>query len=148
MHRNVNIEERLESIREAHGLEIKTFPDLGKTPSEGLESLKLFLTKAIVSLNSIQCDLKDGISEEDSLTGIATLLATIVAQCYENGLEYGIHISDIMEILLDSNESKLGTDGKAIFNEKGEALKGPYYWKPEPMICKYLKTQMPRSSDG
>ena len=35
---------------------------------------------------------------------------------------------------MDSNQSKLGADGKPIYDANGKFLKGPNYWKPEPRI--------------
>jgi hypothetical protein len=30
--------------------------------------------------------------------------------------------------------SKLGVDGQPIYDARGKVMKGPNYWKPEPMI--------------
>lgn len=40
----------------------------------------------------------------------------------------------MLDVIMDSNESKLGADGKPIYDENGKFLKGPNYWKPEPRI--------------
>ena len=42
-------------------------------------------------------------------------------------------------IAVDSNESKLGADGKPIYDANGKFLKGPNYWKPEPKIQALLE---------
>jgi predicted HAD superfamily Cof-like phosphohydrolase len=38
-----------------------------------------------------------------------------------------------------SNMSKLGPDGKPIYDERGKVMKGPGYWKPEPMLLRYIQ---------
>ena len=43
---------------------------------------------------------------------------------------------DIKEEVQDSNMSKLGSDGKPIYNEKGKVMKGPNYFKPD--LGKYV----------
>ena len=50
----------------------------------------------------------------------------------------------ILNIIMESNFSKLGPDGKPIYDERGKVLKGPGYWKPEPAIRQYL-SQLKRS---
>ncbi len=35
---------------------------------------------------------------------------------------------------MQSNFSKLGADGKPIYDERGKVMKGPGYWQPEPKI--------------
>jgi hypothetical protein len=46
---------------------------------------------------------------------------------------------------MDSNFSKLGADGKPIYDERGKVMKGPFYWKPEPKIKELL---LERIKDG
>jgi hypothetical protein len=40
---------------------------------------------------------------------------------------------------MDSNTSKLGADGKPIYDERGKVMKGPGYWKPEPAIKELIE---------
>lgn len=47
---------------------------------------------------------------------------------------------EILDIIMQSNFSKLGEDGKPIYDERGKIMKGPGYWKPEPKIAEYLST--------
>ena len=44
----------------------------------------------------------------------------------------------VLQIIMDSNASKLGADGKPIYDANGKFLKGPNYWKPEPKIRELL----------
>ena len=47
----------------------------------------------------------------------------------------------LLAIIRQSNFSKLGADGKPIYDERGKVQKGPGYWKPEPKISEMLAEQ-------
>ncbi len=70
----------------------------------------------------------------DFLVGLADLLGDIQVYCASEMARFGIPNQDVLEIIMSSNESKLGADGKPIYNEQGKFMKGPNYWKPEPKI--------------
>lgn len=74
----------------------------------------------------------------ERLTNMADLLADVVVYCYSEALRWGIPLNSVLEIVMDSNESKLDADGKPIHDAKGKFLKGPNYWKPEPQIRNLL----------
>ena len=91
-------------------------------------------------------ELKEGdpvvILQDDpigTLTELADWLGDIVVYCYSEAMRYGIPLDEVLSIIMDSNESKLSADGKPIKDERGKFLKGPYYWKPEPVIYALLK---------
>jgi predicted HAD superfamily Cof-like phosphohydrolase len=63
--------------------------------------------------------------------------------CRSEALKYGLPLEDVLNVIMDSNASKLGADGKPIYDENGKFLKGPNYWKPEPKI----KTLLLRAED-
>ena len=62
--------------------------------------------------------------------------------CRSEALKYGLPLEDVLDIIMDSNESKLGADGKPIYDANGKFLKGPNYWKPEPKIKALLEAGM------
>lgn len=70
----------------------------------------------------------------DALVGIADLLADVVVYCRSEALKYGIPLEAVLQVVMDSNESKLDANGDPIYDENGKFLKGPNYWKPEPKI--------------
>jgi predicted HAD superfamily Cof-like phosphohydrolase len=78
----------------------------------------------------------------DVLTAMADWLGDIVVYCRSEALKYGIPLEDVLDIIMDSNESKLGADGQPIYNENGKFMKGPNYWKPEPKIRELLARRM------
>lgn len=72
--------------------------------------------------------------EVDFLVGLADLLADIQVYCASEMARFGLPNQEILRIVMESNESKLGADGKPIYNEQGKFMKGPNYWPPEPKI--------------
>ena len=46
------------------------------------------------------------------------------------GHAFGINLDECFDEVQKSNMSKLGVDGKPIFNDKGKVMKGPNYFKP------------------
>ena len=50
---------------------------------------------------------------------------------YGAGHAFGIDLDKCFEEVQNSNMSKLGEDGKPIFNDTGKVMKGPKYSKPD-----------------
>lgn len=75
-----------------------------------------------------------GVADIDVLTNLADLLGDIVVYCYSEAAKFGIPLSEVLHIIMDSNFSKLGADGNPIYDERGKVQKGPFYWKPEGKI--------------
>jgi predicted HAD superfamily Cof-like phosphohydrolase len=73
------------------------------------------------------------------LVAIADLLGDLIVYCRSEALKFGIPLEEVLEVIMDSNESKLGADGKPIYDGNGKFLKGPSYWKPEPKIKQLLQ---------
>jgi NTP pyrophosphatase (non-canonical NTP hydrolase) len=76
----------------------------------------------------------DYIKDIDRLVMIADLLTDIVVYCFTFAKQYGINMEKTLDIVMQSNFSKLGIDGKPIHDVRGKVMKGPNYWKPEPEI--------------
>lgn len=68
------------------------------------------------------------------LTMIADLLGDLQVYCASEMIKYGIPNAPVLDIIMQSNFSKLDATGKVIMDERGKVLKGPHYWKPEPKI--------------
>ena len=81
-------------------------------------------------------ELKEAM-EEKNLKEIADALTDILYVTYGAGYAYGINLDKCFKEVQRSNMSKLGKDGKPIFNEKGKVMKGPNY--SEPNLKKILK---------
>ena len=65
-----------------------------------------------------------------NLVEIADALTDILYVTYGAGFAYGIDLDKCFKEVQRANMSKLGEDGKPIFNEKGKVMKGPNYLEP------------------
>lgn len=77
----------------------------------------------------------------DVLTELADWLGDLQVYCASEMRKFGIPIAETLDIIMASNMSKLGEDGKPIHDARGKVLKGPGYWKPEPKIAEMLKAK-------
>ena len=75
-------------------------------------------------------ELKEAISKKD-IKEIADALTDILYVTYGAGHTFGINLDKCFAEVQSSNMSKLGDDGKPIYNEKGKVMKGPNYFKPD-----------------
>ena len=80
-------------------------------------------------------ELKVAIRNKD-IKEIADALTDILYVTYGAGHAFGINLDKCFNEVQDSNMSKLGEDGKPIYNEAGKVMKGPNYFKPD--LSKYL----------
>ncbi len=109
------------------GLFMKTFgQDVKTKPSLSTKKInELRISLIIEELN----ELKDAIKNND-LVETADALTDILYVTYGAGQAFGINLDKCFEEVQNSNMSKLGEDGKPIYNENGKVLKGPNYFKP------------------
>jgi|TARA_B100001093_G_scaffold282777_1_gene270198 predicted HAD superfamily Cof-like phosphohydrolase len=113
-----------ESVRkfmETFGQEIR-----GKAgfPNNEIVSLRQDLIEEELS------ELKEAIANKD-IKEVADALTDILYVTYGAGHAFGINLDKCFEEVQNSNMSKLGSDGKPIFNDKGKVMKGPNYFKPD-----------------
>lgn len=74
---------------------------------------------------------------------LADLLGDIIVYCTSEAQRWGIPIDQVLAIIMASNDSKLGADGKPIKNPVTDKFeKGPNYWKPEPLIRQLLSGEI------
>ena len=81
-------------------------------------------------------EFKEAISKKD-LKEVADALTDILYVTYGAGHAFGINLDDCFDEVQNSNMSKLGNDGKPIYNEQGKVMKGPNYFKPD--LSKFIK---------
>ena len=81
-------------------------------------------------------ELKKAIKEKNLLE-VADALTDILYVTYGAGHAFGIDLDKCFNEIQDSNMSKLGEDGKPIYNEMGKVMKGPKYFKPN--LNKFIK---------
>ena len=96
-----------------------------------------------VRTNKLRIDLiKEELEElteamqDENLLEVADALTDILYVTYGAGHAFGIDLDKCFEEVQNSNMSKLGEDGKPIYNEAGKVMKGPNYFKPD--LSKYL----------
>ena len=80
-------------------------------------------------------ELEDAINKRD-LVEVADALTDILYVTYGAGHAFGIDLDKCFDEVQNSNMSKLGDDGKPIYNEAGKVMKGPNYFKPD--LSKFL----------
>ena len=107
--------------------EVKDKPSLS---TEKINQLRLSL------INEELDELKEAIKNRD-LTEIADALTDILYVTYGAGHAFGLNLDKCFDEVQNSNMSKLGEDGKPIFNEFGKVMKGPKYFKPN--LSKFIK---------
>ena len=102
------------------GQEVKT---KAKFPKKKIVKLRYDLIKE--ELNELQNAIKT-----KNLKEIADALTDILYVTYGAGHAYGIDLDKCFKEVQKSNMSKLGEDGKPIYNEKGKVMKGSKYFEP------------------
>tara|TARA_B100000282_G_C31459404_1_gene366124 strand:- start:49 stop:420 length:372 start_codon:yes stop_codon:yes gene_type:complete len=98
-------------------------------PNDKITSLRYNLIKEELD------ELKEAINKRD-IKEVADALTDILYVTYGAGHAFGIDLDKCFEEVQNSNMSKLGSNGKPIYNDKGKVMKGPNYFKPN--LEKYL----------
>ena len=75
-------------------------------------------------------ELKEAMNNNDLLE-VADALTDLLYVTYGAGHAFGINLDKCFNEVQNSNMSKLGKDGKPIFNQFGKVMKGPNYFKPD-----------------
>jgi predicted HAD superfamily Cof-like phosphohydrolase len=81
-------------------------------------------------------ELNQAIKDKD-IKEVADALTDILYVTYGAGHAFGVDLDKCFDEVQQSNMSKLGSDGKPIYNESGKVMKGPNYFKPN--LNKFLK---------
>ena len=110
------------------GIFMKTFGQELKTKSE-LSTEKI--NKLRISLIEEELDELNLAIKENNIKEVADALTDILYVTYGAGHAFGINLDKCFEEVQNSNMSKLGDDGKPIYNENGKVMKGPSYFKPD-----------------
>tara|TARA_Y100000817_G_scaffold291677_1_gene263376 strand:- start:280 stop:651 length:372 start_codon:yes stop_codon:yes gene_type:complete len=112
--------ESVKKFMETFGQEIK---EKASFPNDKTTILRYELIKEELS------ELKEAIDAKD-IKEVADALTDILYVTYGAGHAFGIDLDKCFKEVQNSNMSKLGQDGKPIYNEKGKVMKGPNYFKP------------------
>ena len=112
--------EDVKTFMETFGQIVRTKPQF---PDEKTIQLRLNLIKEELS------ELEQAIKNKN-LKEVADALTDILYVTYGAGYAYGINLDKCFKEVQRANMSKLGIDGKPIYNEKGKVMKGPNYTEP------------------
>ena len=74
-------------------------------------------------------ELKEAIKNKD-IVEVADALTDILYVTYGAGHSFGVNLDECFDEVQKSNMSKLGEDGKPIYNDSGKVMKGPNYFAP------------------
>ena len=118
--------EKVKLFMQTYGQEVKTKAEFS---DEKTNKLRIDLIKEELE------ELTNAMKEKD-LTEVADALTDILYVTYGAGHAFGINLDRCFEEVQSSNMSKLGEDGKPIYNEAGKVMKGPNYFKPD--LSKFL----------
>ena len=113
--------QNVKKFMETFGQEVKSKAEF---PSSKIVQLRYDLIKEELEELKTAIDSKDIKEAADALTDI--LYVT-----YGAGHAFGINLDKCFEEVQNSNMSKLGSDSKPIYNDKGKVMKGPKYFKPD-----------------
>ena len=113
--------EKVGLFMKTFGQEVKNRPSLS---SEKINNLRISLIEEELK------ELKDALFNKD-IKEIADALTDILYVTYGAGHAFGINLDDCFSEVQRSNMSKLGNDGKPIYNEYGKVMKGPNYFEPD-----------------
>ena len=118
--------EKVKQFMLTYGQEVKTKSEFS---DDKTNKLRIYLIKEELE------ELTNAIKEKD-LTEVADALTDILYVTYGAGHAFGIDLDKCFDEVQSSNMSKLGEDGKPIYNEAGKVMKGPNYFKPD--LSKFL----------
>ena len=118
--------EKVKLFMQTYGQEVKTKSNFS---DEKTNKLRVDLIK------EEREELTKAMDEKDLLE-VADALTDILYVTYGAGHAFGINLDKCFNEVQSSNMSKLGEDGKPIYNEAGKVMKGPNYFKPD--LSKYI----------
>ena len=119
--------QKVKKFMETFGQEVKSSPSFS---SEKINKLRYNLIKEELD------EFKEALDNNDLLE-VADALTDILYVTYGAGHAFGIDLDACFQEVQSSNMSKLGENGKPIFNNEGKVMKGPNYFKPN--LSKFIK---------
>tara|TARA_X000000368_G_scaffold410592_1_gene394292 strand:+ start:474 stop:845 length:372 start_codon:yes stop_codon:yes gene_type:complete len=119
--------EKVGLFMKTFGQEVKNKPSLS---SDKINQLRISL------INEELEEFKEAIKNKD-IKEAADAITDILYVTYGAGHAFGINLDKCFDEVQQSNMSKLGGDGKPIYNDAGKVMKGPKYFRPD--LSKFLK---------
>ena len=119
--------EKVGLFMKTFGQEVKTKPSLS---NDKINKLRVDL------IDEELTEFKDAIKNND-LKEAVDALTDILYVTYGAGHAFGVNLDKCFGEVQRSNMSKLGEDGKPIYNDAGKVMKGPKYFKPD--LSQFIK---------
>ena len=119
--------QKVKTFMQTFGQEVKLIPSFS---TEKINDLRYSLIQEELD------ELKQAIENKDLLE-VADALTDILYVTYGAGHAFGIDLDSCFEEVQNSNMSKLGSNGKPIYNDAGKVMKGPNFFKPD--LSKFVK---------
>ena len=119
--------EKVGKFMKTFGQEVKTKPGLSNNK---INKLRIDLIEEELS------EFKESIKNND-LKEAVDALTDILYVTYGAGHAFGVNLDECFDEVQRSNMSKLGEDGKPIYNQAGKVMKGPNYFAPD--LNKFLR---------
>ena len=119
--------QNVKKFMQTFGQEVK---EKAEFPNEKVVQLRCELIKEELE------ELRQAIKDND-IKEVADALTDILYVTYGAGHAFGINLDKCFYEVQQSNMSKLGPDGKPIYNKSGKVMKGPDYFKPD--LNKFIK---------
>tara|TARA_B100000029_G_C17265744_1_gene847974 strand:- start:151 stop:522 length:372 start_codon:yes stop_codon:yes gene_type:complete len=116
----------VKKFMQTFGQEVK---DKAEFPEEKIVKLRLNLIQEELE------EFREAVKKKD-IKEVADALTDILYVTYGAGHAFGIDLDSCFQEVQNSNMSKLGDDGKPIYNDQGKVMKGPKYFKPD--LGKYI----------
>ena len=113
--------ESVKKFMETFGQEIR---EKAGFPNEKITTLRYDLIKEELD------ELKEAMENKD-IKEVADALTDILYVTYGAGHAFGVNLDKCFKEVQNSNMSKLDSDGKPIYDDKGKVMKGPNYFKPD-----------------
>jgi len=118
---------KVKIFMQTFGQEVKNRPSF---PDPKVQNLRFELIREELEELKVALDQKN-------LKEVADALTDILYVTYGAGHAFGIDLDKCFDEVQSSNMSKLGIDGKPIFNDSGKVMKGPNYF--EPNLRKFIE---------
>lgn len=137
----------IEAFNKMYGMPVAGAPVL--INAQRLRDFKAILAKELDEIDPIIEKLQayedgcvyDPEAELDMQTDLTDLLGDLQVYAASEMAKWGLPLNDTLSVIMLSNFSKMGADGKPIYDGQGKLQKGPNYWKPEPRLRMLLKAK-------
>ena len=136
-----SFEQRIAAMNAMYRLPANDRPSLPTDVVDRLTKFKATLLDEVHEIDEIVDLARNGSTPTGIAVAIADVLGDIMVYCRSEALKYGLPLEEVLDIIMDSNESKLDGNGDPIYDANGKFLKGPNYWKPEPKIKALLEAR-------